>query len=110
MLSEFIRSVHSYSALPLAGTADRPETRSTWSSRTKVKSPQNSTPAVDRRPTCLTLDITNYSVQWTIAYSKINFEMLVFSLYGHIFLQKYFPRYCPFQDSTDINQLDHHIL
>ena len=85
MLSEFIRSEHSYSALPLAGTADRPEVRSTRSSRTKVKSPQNSTPAVDRRPTCLTHVITNYSVHWTIASSALGW-LLVFSLYGYLWI------------------------
>ncbi|MFH1626625.1 MAG: hypothetical protein ABH971_00760 [bacterium] len=37
MLSEFIRSVHSYSAVPLAGTTDRPEVRSIWSSRRKTQ-------------------------------------------------------------------------
>jgi len=83
MLSEFIRSVHSYSALPLAGTADRPEVRSTRSSRTKVKSPQNSTPAVDRRPTCLTHVIIDYSTHWTIASSVKN-RLLMFSLSGQL--------------------------
>jgi hypothetical protein len=54
MLSEVIQSELSYRALPLAGTALTPEVRSLRSSRTRSKSSQNSTPAVDRRPTCLT--------------------------------------------------------
>src|SRR3989344_8726129 len=35
---------------------------------TRDKSPQESTPAVDRRPTCLTHVLTNYFVHWTVAY------------------------------------------
>jgi len=53
MLSELIPSRLSYSAMPLAGTADTPEVSSPRSSRTRGKSSQESTPAVDRRPTCL---------------------------------------------------------
>ena len=55
MLSEVIHTELSYRALPLAGTALTPEVRSLRSSRTRSKPSQNSTPAVDRRPTCLTL-------------------------------------------------------
>ena len=126
MLSEFIRSVHSYSALPLAGTADRPEVRSTRSSRTKVKSPQNSTPAVDRRPTCLTLVINDYSLQWTIASSwncfhncwylvstgkknqnlNIKSQNFIFDFWFFIFNLCSSLGIIHIMDSTEINQLD----
>jgi len=63
MLSEVIQTELSYSAMPLAGTADRPEVRSLRSSRTRSKPPQESTPAVDRRPTCLTHLVTPQQAQ-----------------------------------------------
>ncbi len=48
MLSAVIQNEHSYSALPLAGTADTPEVRSSRSSRTREESSQATTPAADR--------------------------------------------------------------
>ena len=75
-------------------TADRPEVSSSRSSRTRDKSLQISTPAVDRRPTCLThFVIFDYSKDRTIAssYSK---GRLTCSLYGCYELCN-FPRNCP---------------
>ena len=54
MLSEVIHSRHSYPANALGRTAGTPEVSSLRSSRTRSKSSQESTSAVDRRPTCLT--------------------------------------------------------
>ncbi len=68
MLSEVIHTELSYRAVPLAGTALTPEVRSLRSSRTRSKPSQNSTPAVDRRPTCLTLLVSHYCEEWTMAY------------------------------------------
>ena len=72
MLSEVIQTELSYSAMPLAGTADTPEVRSLRSSRTRSKPPQESTPAVDRRPTCLTLLFIYYYMEWTISSSDLS--------------------------------------
>ncbi len=58
-------------------TADRPEVRSFRSSRTRNNSPQESTPAVDRRPTCLThFVISDYSEDRTIAFRALKTEYL----------------------------------
>jgi len=48
MLSAVIRNEHSYSAMPLAGTADTPEVHSFRSSRTRKESSQATTPTADR--------------------------------------------------------------
>ena len=65
------------------GTADTPEVSSTRSSRTRVKSPQESTPAVDRRPTCLTLMLLQLlrGSDYIITYFK-KLRWFTFSLYG----------------------------
>ena len=54
MLSALIPSRLSYPAGATGVTAGRPEVSSLRSSRTRSKSLQESTPAADRRPTCLT--------------------------------------------------------
>ena len=54
------------------GTAGRPEVSSLRSSRTRRDSSQESTPAVDRRPTCLTHILQRLLVVWTISPSRYN--------------------------------------
>ena len=48
---------------------------------TRSKSSQESTSAVDRRPTCLTHLFAYYYADWTVTYSLARTS--TFSLYGH---------------------------
>ncbi len=78
-------------------TAGTPEVSSSRSSRTKENSFQESTPAIDRRPTCLTHLLQfifafkkyerffmYYYMDWTISSSRVHLGWLTCSLYGHI--------------------------
>ena len=57
-------------------TADRPEVSSSRSSRTRDKSPQESTPTVDREPTCLTLLFMCSHMGRTVTFLPNTFEIV----------------------------------
>jgi len=69
MLSEFIRSRLSYSAMPLAGQQTHQWSVQLGPLVLESNPLKNRTPAVDRSPTCLTLLFLHYCKEWTITLS-----------------------------------------
>src|ERR1700733_1338619 len=86
MLSEFIHARLSYPAVHLA--VEQVHQRSVQLGPLVLESNplKNRTPAVDRRPTCLTLLFSHCCEEWTISYSLP--RMSACSLYGYFSCEK----------------------